>query len=65
MLIEFRVTNFCSIKEEQVLSLVANNADKSLDICLIHPKLTGLAGVKILKGAAIYGANASRKNQSN
>src|SRR5882757_406646 len=62
MLIEFRVENFRSLREEQIFSLVANNADKSLSGCLISPNLAGLSGVNFLKGAAIYGANASGKS---
>jgi hypothetical protein len=62
MLIGFKVANFRSIREEQTLSLVASNYEKSCDECLIAPDLPGLAGVKLLKGAAVYGANASGKS---
>lgn len=62
MLIEFKVTNFRSIREEQVFSLVANKADKDLAPCVIERALPGLSGVNYLKGAAIYGANASGKS---
>lgn len=62
MLIEFKVANFRSIRDEQTLSLVASNYEKGCDECLIAPDLPGLAGVKLLKGAAIYGANASGKS---
>src|SRR5208282_4846492 len=62
MLIEFKVTNFRSIREEQKFSLVASNADKDLPSCVIERELPGLSGVKFLKGAAIYGANASGKS---
>jgi len=62
MLIEFKVTNFRSIKDEQVLSLVANNYDHSLPENLIHPDLARLPRVKLLKGATIYGPNASGKS---
>jgi AAA15 family ATPase/GTPase len=62
MLIEFKVTNYRSIKDEQVLSLVASNYDDSSPENLIHPNLAGLSKVKLLKGAAIYGANASGKS---
>lgn len=34
MLIEFKITNFRSIREEQTFSLVANNADKDLAACI-------------------------------
>lgn len=62
MLIEFKVTNFRSIREEQTLSLVASNSEKNLPDCVIERDLPGLAHVKFLKGAAIYGANASGKS---
>ncbi len=62
MLIELKVTNFRSIREEQTFSLVAGNADKELASCVIDRQLPGLSGVRFLKGAAIYGANASGKS---
>jgi hypothetical protein len=62
MLIEFKVTNFRSIREKQTFSLVAANSDKDLPSCVIDRTLAGLSGVKFLKGAAIYGANASGKS---
>ncbi len=62
MLIEFKVTNFRSIRQEQTFSLVAANTDKDLPSCVIERELPGLSGVKFLKGAAIYGANASGKS---
>jgi uncharacterized protein len=62
MLIEFKVKNFRSIREEQKFSLVAENTDKDLSSCVIDCELLGLSGVKFLKGAAIYGANASGKS---
>ena len=62
MLIEFKVANFRSIRDEQTFSLVASNSDKDLPSCVIEEKLPGLSGVRYLKGAAIYGANASGKS---
>lgn len=62
MLIEFKVANFRSIRERQTFSLVASNSDKHLPHCVIDQKLPGLSGVRFLKGAAIYGANASGKS---
>lgn len=62
MLIEFKVANFRSIREEQTFSLVAGNVDKELTSCVIDRELPGLSGVRFLKGAAIYGANASGKS---
>jgi hypothetical protein len=61
MLIEFKVANFRSIREEQTFSLVAAKADKSLKQNLIGQRLPGLSETRYLKGAAIYGANASGK----
>jgi len=62
MLIEFKVTNFRSIREQQTFSLVAGNTDKDLSACVIERELPGLSGVRFLKGAAIYGPNASGKS---
>ena len=56
MLAEFRVKNFRSFRDEQVLSLVASN-DKALDEnCATEGKL------RLLKAAGIYGPNASGKS---
>jgi AAA15 family ATPase/GTPase len=62
MLIQIKVSNFRSIREEQTLSLVAENADKTLPGNVIERDLPGLKGVRYLKGAALYGANASGKS---
>lgn len=62
MLLEFKVKNFRSIREEQTLTLAASKADKKLNECLIDKSLAGLSGVRFLKGAALYGANASGKS---
>ncbi|MDR1462687.1 MAG: ATP-binding protein [Azoarcus sp.] len=60
MLVEFRVRNFRSLRDEQVLSLVASK-DKTL--AETHTLATGLTAVPgLLKSAAIYGANASGKS---
>lgn len=60
MLIEFRVKNFRSLKDEQVLSLVASK-DKTLQET--HAVATNLKAVPILlRSAVIYGANASGKS---
>lgn len=60
MLIEFRVENFRSLREEQVFSLVASK-DKTLQDT--HTVGTGLkAAPSVLRSAAIYGANASGKS---
>lgn len=58
MLIEFSVENFRSFKERMTLSMVANNSGE-----LLHSN-TVSAGKKLrlLKSAAVYGANASGKS---
>ncbi len=62
MLIEFSVKNFRSIKEKQTLSMVANTRDRSLEDHLIDTYTPSYSNTKLLKSAAIYGANASGKS---
>lgn len=60
MLIEFRTKNFRSLRDEQVLSLVASTDKSLLDT---HALSTGLkAAPHLLKSAVVYGANASGKS---
>jgi AAA15 family ATPase/GTPase len=60
MLVEFRVSNFRSLRDEQIFSLVASK-DKSL--ADTHTIVTGVSAVPLaLRSAAIYGANASGKS---
>jgi AAA15 family ATPase/GTPase len=60
MLIEFRTKNFRSLRDEQVLSLVASTDQTLLDT---HALATGLkAAPHLLKSAVVYGANASGKS---
>jgi uncharacterized protein len=60
MLVEFRIKNFRSLRDEQVFSLVASS-DKTL--LSTHALDTGLkAAPHLLKSAVIYGANASGKS---
>lgn len=60
MLVEFRVKNFRSLRDEQVLSLVASTDKTLLDT---HALGTGLkAAPYLLKSAVVYGANASGKS---
>jgi hypothetical protein len=60
MLIEFRVKNFRSLRDEQVLSLVAAKDDSLSDT---NTLTTGLKAVpRLLPSAVIYGANASGKS---
>ena len=58
MLLEFRVKNFKSIRDEQVLSMIANK-DKSHEESHVADLGNGL---RVLKSAVIYGANASGKS---
>lgn len=60
MLIEFRVKNFRSLRDEQVLSLVASK-DKALQNT--HTLSTSVNAVpSLLRCAVVYGANASGKS---
>lgn len=60
MLVEFRAKNFRSLRDEQVLSLVASK-DKTMQDT--HTLATGLkAAPGLLRSAVIYGANASGKS---
>ena len=60
MLVEFRVKNFRSLRDEQVLSMVGSK-DKSL--ADTHTKATGInAAPTLLHSAVVYGANASGKS---
>ncbi|EAJ7141090.1 ATP-binding protein [Campylobacter jejuni] len=57
MLIEFRVENFLSIQDEQVLSMVASSDNTFLNSHTNNDKKLAL-----LKSSVIYGANASGKS---
>ncbi len=59
MLIEFRVQNYRSIREEQALSLVAAKDSSHADTHVVPTGLKTIPGV--LKSAVLYGANASGK----
>jgi len=58
MLIRFRVRNFRSIKNEQELSLVASSLSEHPE-AVVHPESYSFG---VLRGAAVYGANASGKS---
>jgi uncharacterized protein len=61
MIISFSVENFLSFKEEVTLSFVADPDDNTLEENLFsHPALP--EGMKLLKSAVLYGANASGKS---
>lgn len=57
MLLEFRVKNFRSFGEEQTFSLVASS-----DLDHEDTAVSNVGGHRVLKSAAIYGANASGKS---
>lgn len=60
MLVEFRVKNFRSLRDQQALSLVASSDKSLLDT---HAVATGLrAAPHLLKSAVVFGANASGKS---
>lgn len=61
MLLEFSVSNFRSFRKRQTLNLAASSQDKTLPENCISQELPGVASSQWLKGAAIYGANASGK----
>ena len=59
MLIRFEVENFLSFKDRQQLSMVAgNDLEMENTHCI---KLESNVNLKLLKSAAIFGANASGK----
>lgn len=61
MLLEFRVRNFKSIRDEQALNLVASSSDKELaDTHLAPTNLKSLP--RAVRSAVIYGPNASGKS---
>lgn len=60
MLIEFRVKNYCCLRDEQVLSFVPTD-DKTLEESNIYE--TGVPSVpRLLRTAAIFGPNAGGKS---
>lgn len=61
MLLQFSVSNFRSFRKRQTLSMAASAQDKTLPENCISLNLQGGSPKMWLKGAAIYGANASGK----
>lgn len=61
MLIRFRIENYRSIREAVELQMTAVNYYKESANQLLDVKLPGLSNVRYLRGAAIYGPNASGK----
>ncbi|MBC8009145.1 MAG: AAA family ATPase, partial [Burkholderiales bacterium] len=62
MLLQFSVSNYRAFRDLQTLNLAASNYDKALPENCITPELPGLKNRRWVKGAAIYGANASGKS---
>lgn len=56
MLVNFKVSNFCSFEEEQVFSMEAGKARAHSD------RVYSFKKIKLLKFMAVYGANASGKS---
>jgi len=61
MLIEFKVKNYRSIKEQQTLSMVKSNA-KELEDTNTFTTTEKKKSIKLLSSATIYGPNASGKS---
>lgn len=62
MLLDFQVANYRSFRSPARLNLASSNYDSSLPGNIIPVKLPGIAKDRFLRGAAIYGANASGKS---
>lgn len=60
MLLEFKVKNYKSFKDELVFSLIPAPKQKGLDFSILNKKV-GKKSYKALSTAVIYGANASGK----
>ena len=62
MLVQFSLSNFKTFKEKATLSLVASNYSKEHDA---HAQATmePTPGLRLLKSAVVYGANASGKSK--
>ena len=56
MILEFSVKNFLSFKEKVTFSMIANSNKE------LNDNYVEIGGYKVLKSAAIYGANASGKS---
>ena len=60
MLVEFRVKNFRSFRDEAIISLVASKDTHCQSTHVVNVPIRGIPG--LLRNAAIYGANASGKS---
>jgi uncharacterized protein len=61
MLLQFSIKNYKTFKEPATLSLLASNYDKSLEEENVEKG--NIFGLRILRGAVVYGANASGKSK--
>lgn len=62
MLIEFSVANYLSFKERQTFSMVASKGDELQDThTFLAPISGGKSSIRLLRSAAVYGANAAGK----
>jgi AAA15 family ATPase/GTPase len=59
MLVQFRVKNFLSFRDEQVLNMVASSDDTLIDNTI---ETSPLGSLRLLRSAVLYGANASGKS---
>lgn len=62
MLVQFTVSNYRSFRDSQTFSMVSSPRDHSLPDSLTPIDVAGLRHSHLLKGAAIYGSNASGKS---
>lgn len=61
MLIEFKVSNFKSIRQIQTFSLVTSKHKELMDSHTFDAELAEQSSIKLLRSAAIYGPNAAGK----
>ncbi len=62
MLVSFSCSNYMSIDSEQRLLLTTSYRPNEIPGNVIDQKVPGMSGISYLKGAALYGANASGKS---
>ena len=60
MLIEFQVSNFRSFRDRQTFSMVAGSYPEHRETNTFDPKLPGFG--RLVRSAAVYGANAAGKS---
>ncbi len=62
MILQLSITNFLSYRDTQVFSLLASHTEKQNPNAVSRIPIPGLKGEATLKGAAIFGGNASGKS---